>query len=292
VISRHKAAAQRLRERIARLREDRIAAPEDAGISGTFGLAQDRETIDAEIEEAQSRLLANELAVRAERDRFRQAMAEAGAPVSDEEAMLLLDSVTGDDIVRLATAFSTARGVSGQLLGLLDESGEDLQLAKRYYAMHTALIALLVHAQGSFVLTVDEEYLPKLDAIERDVLAAREETNRLLRIEADGRRRGALQSNLSAQAIALEAANFYRSHLFDQRREVLEARERTLRELRVADNTLRTVDASFQLRGLMENATISFDALRSIESPGIERFFRNEQLQREFRELSAKLAGS
>ena len=66
-----------------------------------------------------------------------------------------------------------------------------------------------------------------------------------------------------------------------------------MRELRIADNTLRTVDASFQLRSMMESATMSFEALQNLQSPGIERIFRNDQLRREFRELSDRLnAGS
>lgn len=292
-IRERRAASTRLREQIARLREDRISAPEDAGISGTLGLAADRAGIDADIDEAQARIAGNEMAVRVAKDRFREAMAKSGAPVSEEEADLLLDSVTGSDIVKMASAYRAARGVSSQLLSLLDESGEDLTVAKRYYAMHTALLALLVHAQGSFIERVDSEYLPKLDAIERDILAARKESEKLIRGERDSRRRGALEANIESQRIAMEAGAFYRQHLKSQRAEVEQARQTALRELQIADNTLRTVDASFQLRSMMENATISFEALQSLESPGIERFFRNEQLRREFRELSDKLnAGS
>lgn len=291
-IEHYKENQRRLRNRLARLREDRISAPEDAGLAGRIGLAHSREDIEREIEETQARIAGNEMAVRVERDRFRDAMAATGAPLSEEEAMLLLDSVTGNDIVKLSTAFATAKDVSNQFLKLLDESDEDLALAKRYYAMHTALIALLVQAQTDFVEKIDEEFIPKLNAIDADIRAARAETQRLLANETDPRRQQNLQSNLAAQAIAIEAGNFYREHLKTQRIQVLNTRMNTVRELEVADNTLRTVDASFQLRSLIENATINFDALQRMQSPVIERFFRNEQLQREFRELSAKLAGT
>jgi hypothetical protein len=44
---------------------------------------------------------------------------------------------------------------------------------------------------------------------------------------------------------------------------------------------------------MMESATMSFEALQNLQSPGIERIFRNDQLRREFRELSDRLnAGS
>ncbi len=292
-IRKRRRTIERLRGSIARMREDRISAPEDAGLQGTFGLTKDRASIDAAIEDAQARIVANELSIRDAKGRFIAAMDNAGTPVGDDEADLLLDSVTGTDILRIAAAYNAARGVSQQLLGLLDASGEDLGTAKRYYAMHTALLALLVHAQTTFIEQVDGEYLPKLEAISRDVRETGKETKRLLRQPNTARQREALTANLDSQRIALEAADFYRQHLRDQRAEIAGARVKAVRELRIADNTLRTVDASFQLRRMMESATISFEALQNLESPGIERIFRNDQLRREFRELSDRLnAGS
>lgn len=279
-----------LKDRMARLREDRISAPVESGLTETLGLSRTRADIDADIAEAQARIAANEMAVREAKTRFRNEMAEAGAEISAEEADLLIDSVTGEDIVKIASAYQAARGVSRQLMELMDASGEDLARAKRYYAMHTALLALLVHAQSSFIRTVDGEYLPKLDAIEGDILAARGETERLLGEQNTQAQHDALVGNLESQDIALEAAGFYRQHLRNQRAEIEEARRKAIKELRIADNTLRTVDASFQLRAMMESATLSFEALQSMESPGIERIFRNEQLRREFQELSERLA--
>lgn len=278
---------------VARLREDRISAPLDAGLQGTFGLAKDRATIDDDIDDAHARIAANDMAIRDAKARFQDAMREAGTPVSAEEADLLLDSVTGQDVIRIAAAYDAARGVSQQLLGLLDASDEDLGTAKRYYAMHTALLAVLVHAQTTFIDKIDGEYLPKLDAIITDVRETRAETTSLLRQRNTERQREALEANIESQRIAFEAAEFYRQHLKDQRTEIAAARTEAVRELRIADNTLRTVDASFQLRSMMESATMSFEALQNLQSPGIERIFRNDQLRREFRELSDRLnAGS
>ncbi len=284
-----------LRDQVSRLREDRISAPvRPSGVTGTItstiGLTNTQADIDAAIEDANARIVGNEMSIREAKDRFRRAMAEAGATISSEEADLLLDSVTGNDLVRIASAYEAARGVSRQLMELMDQSGEDLKRAKRYYAMHTALLALLVHAQTTFIEKVDAEYLPKIGAIQNDVLATRRDTERLLGGQNTARQREALIANINSQAIALEASDFYRSHLIDQRNEIVATRQKTVRELEIADNTLRTVDASFQLRAMMESATLSFEALQNLESPGIERIFRNEQLRQEFQKLSEKLA--
>ena len=294
-ISGRRSTITELRDYVSRLREDRISAPvQPSGvtdtITSTIGLTKTRGDIDAAIEDANARIAGNEMAIREAKDRFRRAMAEAGANISSEEADLLLDSVTGNDLVRIAAAYEAARGVSQLLMQLMDQSGEDLTRAKRYYAMHTTLLALLVHAQTTFIEKVDGEYLPKIAAIQNDVLETRRDTEKLLSEQNTARQIEALNANLASQAIALEASDFYRSHLIDQRNEIVGARQKTVRELRIADNTLRTVDASFQLRAMMESATLSFEALQNLESPGIERIFRNEQLRQEFQKLSEKLA--
>jgi len=294
-ISQRRSTITKLRDHISRLREDRISAPvSTSGVTGTItstiGLTKTQADIDELIEDANARIVGNEMSIREAKDRFRRAMAEAGANVSSEEADLLLDSVTGNDLVRIASAYEAARGVSRQLMQLMDQSGEDLTRAKRYYSMHTALLALLVHAQTTFIEKVDAEYLPKIGAIQNDVHATRQDTERLLGGQNTPRQHEALVANLNSQAIAMEASDFYRNHLIDQRNEIVTARQKTVRELEIADNTLRTVDASFQLRAMMESATLSFEALQNLESPGIERIFRNEQLRQEFQKLSEKLA--
>lgn len=281
-----------LREEISRLRERRMSAPEDAGVMGSLGLAHDRQSIDAAIEELHRRIGENESAVAEAKERFRAAMEGAGVSLEPGEVDLLLDSVSGGDLTRIAGAYQAARGVDAQLRALLDESGEDLTLARRYYGMHAAVIALLAEAQTQFVEKVEGGYLPRLDQIERDIRAARAESMRLMQGNPPPtpEQLRMLEANLEGQRLALEAAALYRRHLSAQRDEILAERDKTLQELRVADNTLRTVDASFQLRRLMESADLSFEALRSLKSPGLERIFQNEELRREFEALTRKLS--
>ena len=289
-IARRRANVGALREEIARLREQRLSAPESGGVMSSLGLSHDRETIDSAITELQRRIAENEALAAEAKQRFGAAMAQAGAPLSPEEVDLLLDSVSGGDLTRIAAAYQAARGVDAQLKALLDESGEDLTQARRYYGMHAAVIALLAEAQTQFVEKVEQGYLPRLDQIEADLRAARAETMRLIQTAPSPEQQRALEANLESQRLALEAAALYRRHLTLQRDEIRAERDKTVQELRVADNTLRTVDASFQLRRLMENADLSFEALRSMKSPGLDRIFQNEELRREFEGLTRKLS--
>ena len=57
----------------------------------------------------------------------------------------------------------------------------------------------------------------------------------------------------------------------------------------IADNTYETVEASFQLRNLMRNTKSTFEALQKLESPTFDQIFKNEELRREFENLTKKL---
>ena len=49
------------------------------------------------------------------------------------------------------------------------------------------------------------------------------------------------------------------------------------------------MEASFQLRALMKDAASSFEAIQKLEAPTFEQIFRNEELRREFENLTRKL---
>ena len=163
--------------------------------------------------------------------------------------------------------------------------------ARRYFAMHAALFAMLVHAQDSLIAKIDTSYLPKLEAITRDIETAKRRTAELLRAENRPDQRRALEANRDSQRLAEDAAKGYRRYLMQQREQIAAARKRAAHDLRIADNTFETVEASFQLRALMRDTATSFEALQKLEAPTFEQIFKNEELRREFENLTRRLDG-
>jgi hypothetical protein len=157
--------------------------------------------------------------------------------------------------------------------------------------MHAALFALLVHAQDTVIGRIDKVYLPKLSAIETDIRVARVRTAELLGSENSDDQKRVLEANRESQRLAEDAARGYRRYLLQQREQVAKARQRTAHDLKIADNTFETVEVSFQLRNLMREAAGSFEALQKLESPTFDQIFKNEELRREFENLTRKLDG-
>ena len=274
-------------ERIVKLREKQLTAPKDAMLPGL--LTDTVDSLGKDIDESKKKIEANKAEIGTAKAEIHTALTNSGIQLAPEQIDLLLDGVLSGDLVRLVAVFNSAKLIDGQLAKLMTQSGENMNAARKYFAMHAALFAMLVHAQDSMIGKIDKQYLPKLDAIAKDIAAARVKTNDLLKAENRPDQRRALEANRDSQRLAEDAAKGYRRYLLQQREQVAKARSRATHDLRIADNTYETVEASFQLRSLMRDSATSFEAIQKLEAPTFEQIFRNEELRREFENLTRKL---
>jgi len=282
-----KANIRDLDDRIVKLREKQLVAPKEGFLPGYV-----TDTVDSltkEIEDAQKRMAQNRAEIDKAKGEVFDGLAKSGIQMTREQVDLLLDGVLSGDLVRLVAVFNSAKAIDAQLAKLMTQSGENIGAARRYFAMHAALFAMVVHAQDTTIAKIDQQYLPRLEGITNDIAAARKRTGELLRAENRADQRRALEANRESQRLADEAAKGYRRYLVQQREQVARARQRAAHDLRIADNTYETVEASYQLRQLMKDSSTSFEAIQKLEAPTFEQIFRNEELRREFENLTRKL---
>ena len=278
-----------LDDRIVRLREKQLVAPKDGMLPGYV-----TDTVDSlakDIDDTKKRIDLNRTEIGRTKSEVQEALKKSGIELSQQQIDLLLDSVLSGDVVRLVAVFNSAKIIDSQLGKLMTASGENAGAARKYFAMHAALFAMLVHAQDALITKIDKQYLPKLTQIDADIRAARAKTNELLRMENREDQKRALEGNRDSQRLAEEAAKGYRRYLLQQREQIAKARQRATHDLRIADNTFETVEASFQLRNLMRDSAASFEAIQKLEAPTFDQIFKNEELRREFENLTRKLDG-
>ena len=278
------------RERIAALRERRLEAPKSGLLPGFLTETQD--LIDSSIEALMADIKNREADIGRIRAEIGASLASAGVVLSQGQLDLLLDGVLGGDLLKLMTAFEVAKIADQRLGTLVRESNEDLKAARRYFAMHAALFALLVHAQDLLIERIDKTYLARLDGIAADIERTGAATRELLQSASRPDQRAALEANAKSQELSRKVSSFYRDYLANQRKLLAQTRDKTLFDLRVADNTYETVEASFQLKALMDEARVSFETMQRLDQPGFEQIFRNENLRREFENLTQKLGPS
>lgn len=280
-------AIRELDDRIVKLREKQLGAPKDAMLPGV--LTDTVDSLGKDIDELKKKIDLNREDIKAAKGEIAGALGKSGIQLAPEQIELLLDSVLSGDLVRLVAVFNSAKLVDSQLGKLMAVSGDNTSAARKYFAMHAALFAMLVHAQDTLIAKIDTNYLPKLDAIAKDIDAARKKTGELLRAENRPDQKKALEANRESQKLAEDAAKGYRRYMLQQREQIAAARKRAAHDLRIADNTFETVEASFQLRNLMRESATSFEAIQKLEAPTFEQIFKNEELRKEFENLTRKL---
>ncbi len=274
-------------ERIVKLREKQLTAPKDGMLPGM--LTDTVDSLAKDIDNTKKQIDLNKDEIKKAKGEVGAALAKSGITLAPEQVDLLLDGVLSGDLVRLVAVFNSAKLIDGQLSKLMAQSGENVGAARKYFAMHAALFAMLVHSQDMLIGKIDTQYLPKLEAIQKDVAATREKTAGLLRAENRPDQKRVLEANRDSQRLADEAAKGYRNYLMKQREQIARARARAIHDLKIADNTFETVEASFQLRNLMRDSSQSFEAIQKLEAPTFEQIFRNEELRKEFENLTRKL---
>lgn len=276
-----------LENNIVELREKQLTAPTDSLLPGV--ISDTVSSLGQEIVDTEKRIQLNKEQIEAAKDEVHAGLQKSGVKLSKEQVDLLIGSVLSGDVVRLVAVFNSAKLIDQQLAKLMQSSGDNMGAARKYFAMHAALFAILVHAQDTVIEKIDRKYLPKLQAIRGDLRKAQRKTNDLLRGQNRPDQVRVLESNLKSQRLAEDAAKGYNNYLLQQREQVASARRRAARDLRIADNTYETVEASYQLRNLMQNTRSTFEALQRIEAPTFNQIFKNEELRREFENLTRKL---
>ena len=276
-----------LEEQITKAKEKRLTAPKDGMLPGV--LTDTVDSLDVQIVELGKKIEANRVEIKTAKGEIVSGLKTAGVQLTPEQVDLLLDSVLSGDLVRLVAVFNAAKMIDGQLAKLMAASGDNLNASRKYFAMHAALFALLVQAQDATIAKIDTNYMPKLDAILKDIAAARSKTADLMRQDNRPDQKRALDANRDAQKLAEDAARSYKRYLSQQREQIAKARLKAAHDLKIADNTFETVEASFQLRNLMKDGTQSFEALQKLEAPTFDQIFKNEELRREFENLTRKL---
>jgi len=268
------------RQAIADDRQRRVSAPESSMVERTV------QDLKRAIEQRQADIARFEQELAQVRRAFAAELRETGLDLSDEQVDLLLSTVVGDNLIDLGIVFDNVKAVTAQLEQLVEESGEDLQSARRYYGMYVVLLESLDQMHLQVERAITERYIPQIDAI---ATRARELTAQTLTLqERSPDKAELLAANLLAQRLTIKTAGVYREYLTDQGRQVADARRELERDIAAAWNTYETVRVSGELVGLVKSSSKLLDGLLDRQVPAL-RPFGNLEMKREFEKLTAQL---
>ena len=270
------------------MRRKRDTAPARESMSKAEDLIiTSREEYDAMILESQNKQADLRAALIGIEEQFVEALARTGLKIEDRAARSLLGTLAGERFSDLAITIANVRLVTEQLHRLADESGESPELTRKYYGLYVLLVRLVDVAQDDYVKWVREVAIPKLDIILSDAEMQRDEA--LAGKSSDPDRAEAFQRNVDQLELTQTAAVRYIDYLKVQADGVERGNIEVEKDLRLAANTWRTVDLSFETADLIRRGSEAFGALMTLELPPL-RGFEGAELRERFQSLDRRMA--
>jgi hypothetical protein len=277
------ASIAKANQEIADYRQRRVSAPEESMVQKT--VEDYNRAIEAQVAEVRR----DEKALAEVKRAFADELRRNGLTLSDEQVEMLLSTVVGDNLIDLGIVFDNVKAITQQLQRLVEESGEDLQSARRYYGMYVILLKALRQMHLHIEQAITKTYIPQIDAISARAQALTVQTEALQKQSPE--KKDLLAANLEAQQLTIRAAGVYRGYLQDQARQVAQARAALEKDIAAAWNTYETVRVSGELVVLFRSSRQLLDGLLNRQVPPL-RPFQNLEMKREFEKLTAQLRAS
>ena len=240
---------------------------------------------DSKIKSAEATIEQSEASIEDEKERLISDLQRIGMELDRESIDALLDSITGDEFVRVSIIFDNAKKFAAELERLTNESGEDLETAKKYYGVYLMLLKTVGRLQQKFVENVDNEYYPKLDRFADQAKSNIREARRAIRLGGD---KEVLENNIESNQLTYDAAMFYKQGLAEQKHQMMLANLETKKRIITATNTYKTVELSKNVAELMATSRRAFDSIAALKVPNL-RPFKNDKMKKAFADLTREL---
>ena len=245
-----------------------------------------KEALDERIEAEEKEIASQEETLIQLKKKFAEELAAIGGVVDEDGVESLLSSVSGDDIVSMAVVFENIKNVTAQLQNLTQQSGEALDVSKRYYGMYVVMVHVMDRIQKSFVLDVREKHIPKLKNFSKQADENIAQARSI--IELKGGDPVLLSANIESNKLTQATATLYIDYLQRNAALIEAENRRAQKNLATAMNTYNTVKLSSDVASLMKSGRRDFDALMKLQIPPL-REFSNDSIRREFERMTIEL---
>ncbi len=245
-----------------------------------------KEALDERIADENAEIESQERLLVELKQSFADELSKIGVEVDEDGVDSLLSSVSGDDIVTMAVVFDNIKHVTTQLQKLTEESGEALDVSKRYYGMYVVMIHVMDRIQKTFIRDINQKHIPKLNEFASQ--AGRNIDQARALIDIDGGDTQLLEANIASNQLTRETANLYIEYL-QQNADLIAAENKLAQKnLATAMNTYDTVKLSSDVAALLKTGRRDFETLMKLQVPAL-REFSNEAIRQEFERMTSEL---
>lgn len=218
--------------------------------------------LDAEIE-----------AVRQERDviieNFRERLEdEYEITLEFKQAEAALYQLNGTAIVEAVVVGKVLLEVEKRLHAILSK-GIDPSVARKYHGISAINRLLIARMHERHLASYKEDWLPKLDKIERENKHEADEIKKVLRKAKSASNEAVSRANLKLRENMADIIVSYRNILLARQKTTMKAHEAAMEDARVALQTLKALETAGELGILYGESAAEFNALMQIKAPDL-----------------------
>ncbi|MBQ6112938.1 MAG: hypothetical protein IJL10_01615 [Synergistaceae bacterium] len=274
-----------LRKELYEIRNQRIDAPENTYLFWR----STKPKIDTRISQIEAEISKSEAELKSLHSNLSSELRKTGLELTDTQADILLNSVTGEDILQNTVIFENVKAVVSKLEELSRNDTNTLDITRRYTGMYLVLNDILIHTQEELVNRMDSSYKPKL----KEIISEAESLKKQALSKSNDKtytsaQRKSFAQNAKSNAMTIEAARLYGELIDSQKRAIMNSIAGLKRNRDLAENTYRTVRSSSELRGLIHSGLNAFDAVGNLSMPEL-KIFENLEMRAEFDEINRRL---
>jgi hypothetical protein len=208
-----------------------------------------------------------------------------GLNLNERQIKFILSTVDGNDLLNLSCVFDNVKQITGELVNLTKSSGENVNIAKKYYGMYVSLNKILIYSYQKFIYKIQNIYLKKISNILEENKNTMLEAEKLLLLQNDDSSKLTLKNNLVSLQITENAAKLYEEYLNNRLKTLLEIHKKLENKYKVSLNTYKTVKLSAALASIVESSIKEFDYLNKMQLPKMIPF-ENKDIQEKFQQIT------
>lgn len=221
-------------------------------------------------------------------EKMRTQLKAMGLGMETRQIEFMLSTVSGDDIMDIAIVFFNVKQINLKLAELVKDSGEKVDIAKRYYGMHVSLVGIVLHAYETYISKLRDVYIPRVERIRKENAAVSEKTEELIKRNTSAEVLAKLRANQKAQALTAKACDLYVEYLQSQLDKAIAVKARLKVNYDVAFNTYRTVELAASLVSIIDTSMKDFETLQKMQLPDLIEF-KNKELEQKFITITQKI---
>ena len=225
--------------------------------------------------------------------KIKQTFEKMGLEISQEQVNDLFAVITGTSMREFFIRFSNLKLLCEVIAHHItrSQSGRGYAgQAKRYYAIYTALVYMLMEAHERTAKQISKIHIPKIEALIKSTDDQIARTEALLRDPAQEVNRATFEQNLSTQKKLRDASGRYKTYLLTQQARLQKAAADIKLRFTAVLNTYRTISIAESLVTAIKSGVKDISDLQTLTLPKMLPL-SDDKLQEEFKLVTGKLEG-